>query len=162
MVQLDGPSADQFPVNPQHMFSNLKAQQAGDGSNCSVLAGLCWLRYDCAAGLLTVQHVFHATVEAPLDLRRFPYDSHVLPFELSLRGFDVPGSSTRKHSTTAMSPPCPSAHTSVHKLVHPPIHQSIRPSVHSCISPSVSVRRWALNGLGGMREAETITAHHNN
>lgn len=83
-VQLAHPPAHLFPVNPLMICRNESAKQA---TAVNVREHLCWVRYDAAHGILSVQMACQLAVTTPLNFKHFPFDRHVVPMQLATRAF---------------------------------------------------------------------------
>ena len=67
-----------FPVNLDQIFAN----QLGKPE---VLRNMCWIAWTKDSGTISIQLAFTVTVCCSLHLTSFPYDKHVIPFELETR-----------------------------------------------------------------------------
>ena len=83
-VLLHNPSSEIFPVNPQRVFSNMSSRET---DVLRLKESLCWVQYNEAHQVLSVQLNFSVHVEAPADFAAFPFDRHMVPFQLNLRSF---------------------------------------------------------------------------
>lgn len=83
-VRMETPPSDIFPVNPQRVFNNLDTKVA---EPMTLKEALCWLKYDQTTEILSVQLNFYVRVRSPAHFARYPFDRHVVPFELDLRVF---------------------------------------------------------------------------
>lgn len=83
-VTLANPPADVFPINPLHVCRN-ESTKAHDAFH--VREHLCWVRYDLAHQILSVQMAFRIALATPLHFGRFPFDRHVVPLQLATRVF---------------------------------------------------------------------------
>lgn len=83
-VLLHNAPSDMFPVNSERVFSNIRNDVNGA---ITLKRNLCWISYSSTTRILSVQLVFHVALDAPADFHKFPFDRHVVPFELELRSF---------------------------------------------------------------------------
>jgi len=69
-----------FPVNVNQIFVNQRGES-------KVSQSLCWLAWTERSGTVSIQFVFDVAIHFSPNLARFPYDKHVVPFELATRSW---------------------------------------------------------------------------
>ena len=70
-----------FPVNVDQIFVNQRGES-------EVSQGLCWLAWTERSGTVSIQLVFEVAIHFSPNLALFPYDKHVVPFELATRSWN--------------------------------------------------------------------------
>ena len=85
-VRLLDAESEVFPVNTELIFSN---QSTKEVQPVSMRDHLCWVQVHTGVnqGIISVQLVFHATISVALRFDRFPFDRHIVPLEIALRGW---------------------------------------------------------------------------